>query len=157
LIQDILLPLQGEEVLELYGGVGTFSLFLQDRFSQLTLVEENPSAVRYAAKNLDIKRCRIVTASVEQWFFSQNKKKEKGRYETVLVDPPRSGLSKRVRDGLIQLSPLTICYISCNPVTLARDVKFFLEAGYSLVGCDLYDFYARTAHMEAVCKLIRSF
>ncbi|MBP7494617.1 MAG: class I SAM-dependent RNA methyltransferase [Spirochaetales bacterium] len=157
LIQDVLLPLQGEEVLELYGGVGTFSLFLQDRFSQLTLVEENPSAARYAVKNLDKKRCRIVTSSVEQWFSSQNKKKERGRYETVLVDPPRSGLSKRARDVLIQLSPLTILYISCNLVTLARDVRFLLEAGYSLAGCDLYDFYPRTAHMEAVCKLIRSF
>ncbi|HOV40046.1 MAG TPA: class I SAM-dependent RNA methyltransferase, partial [Spirochaetales bacterium] len=87
----------------------------------------------------------------------QNKKKERGRYETVLVDPPRSGLSKRARDALIQLSPLTILYISCNLVTLARDVRFLLEAGYSLAGCDLYDFYPRTAHMEAVCKLIRSF
>ncbi|MCX7786940.1 MAG: TRAM domain-containing protein [Spirochaetes bacterium] len=147
LIQTHILPLQGSRILELYAGVGTFGVFLKNNCTHYTMVEEYPTSVQFARKNLGKGRVKVVQGKVEQWIHQRD------MYDTVVIDPPRAGLSLPVREFLLRMSPKTILYISCNPVTFARDLKSFLTGGYEIKFCTLYDFYPRTTHLEVVCQL----
>jgi 23S rRNA (uracil1939-C5)-methyltransferase len=75
------------------------------------------------------------------------------RPQAIVVDPPRTGLDKSVCGFLIDRRPPDLVYVSCNPVTLARDLKLMLAAGFALRDLRLFDFYPQTAHVEAVAKL----
>jgi 23S rRNA (uracil1939-C5)-methyltransferase len=149
LIRTHILPLKGSKILELYGGVGTFGVFLKHNCSLYTMVEEYPHSVQYAGKNLGGGNVRVVQSRVERWFS------RKIFYDTVVLDPPRTGLSSPVREYLQRMAPKNLLYISCNPVTFARDLKYLLGAGYEIESCTLYDFYPRTTHLEVVCRLER--
>ena len=75
----------------------------------------------------------------------------------VVVDPARSGLSKRALESILELAPRTVVYVSCNVSTQARDVKRFLEGGtYSVTGLKGFDLYPQTTHVESVCTLART-
>jgi len=133
LIRNHILPLQGSRILELYGGVGTFGVFLKENCSFYTMVEEYPRSVEYARKNLGKGRVKVVQGRVEQWIHQE------ALYDTVVIDPPRTGVSIPVREFLTRICPQTLLYISCNPLTFARDLKFFLHGGYEIRSCTLYD------------------
>jgi len=149
LIRTHILPLKGSKILELYGGVGTFGVFLKKNCSHYTMVEEYPPSVQYALKNLGEGSIRVVQSRVERWISRRM------FYDTVVLDPPRTGLSQPVREYLKKIAPKNLLYISCNPVTFARDLKYLLGAGYEIESCTLYDFYPRTPHLEVVCRLER--
>lgn len=149
LIRTYIIPMTGSRILELYGGVGTFGVFLQHNCSHYTMVEEYPPSVRYAVKNLGGGNIKVVQSRVEGWISPRL------FYDTVVLDPPRTGLSAPVRNYLKRMAPKNLLYISCNPVTFARDLRFFLDAGYEIESCTLYDFYPRTTHLEVVCQLVR--
>ncbi len=149
LIRSHILPLQASRILELYGGVGTFGVFLTEHCSHYTMVEEYPLSVEYARKNLGGRGVKVVQARVERWI------PQAGSFDTVVLDPPRNGLSAPVREFLKRKAPRKILYISCNPVTFARDLKSFLSEGYKFDSITLYDFYPRTTHLEVVCQLER--
>jgi 23S rRNA (uracil1939-C5)-methyltransferase len=146
--------LSGTNLLDLYGGVGTFASLIGRRFSHVTLVEENPLSARYARLNLPIATSEVFSGKVESWLL--RKTGPKAAYDTVIVDPPRKGLSPPVRGYLASEKPPHLVYVSCDVATLARDTAFLLQAGYSLTYCDIYDFYPRTAHMEALCRFSRA-
>ena len=78
-----------------------------------------------------------------------------GRPDAVVVDPPRDGLDAAVKEYLIAKQPPRLVYVSCNPVTLARDLKTLLAGGFKLDDLRLFDFYPQTAHVESVAKLSR--
>lgn len=147
LIRTHILTLKGTKILELYAGVGTFGIFLKDRCSHYTMVEEYPRSVLYARKNLGEEHGKVVQSRVEQW------SPRTASFDTVVLDPPRTGLSVPVRKFLKRLAPENILYISCNPVTFARDLMFLLGDGYRVKSCTLYDFYPRTTHLEVVCHI----
>ena len=149
LIRTHILPLKGSKILELYGGAGTFGVFLKNNCSHYTMVEEYPHSVHYAWKNLGEGNIKVVQSRVEGWISRRMS------YDTVVLDPPRTGLSTAVREYLKRMAPKNLLYISCNPVTLARDLKSLLGAGYEIESCTLYDFYPRTIHLEVVCQLER--
>ena len=86
--------------------------------------------------------------------YLKNKAK-KLRPDLVVVDPPRSGLGEKVVDGLINLHAPCITYVSCDPATLARDLKQLLAAGYSLEQAHLIDLFPQTYHLESVMQLVR--
>jgi 23S rRNA (uracil1939-C5)-methyltransferase len=138
-------------VLDLFAGTGLFGLALAATGRRtVTLVEGHPASGRDLAHNADLYGAHAVVRreSVESFVASP-----RPGLATWIVDPPRTGLSDRVRAAALRDRPGRIVYVSCDPATLARDVRSLVGGGYevtSLVGLDLFP---STAHVEAVCVL----
>ena len=132
---------------DLYSGVGTIGLTIGAR--ELTLVEINEGAVREMKENIDrlnIKHAQAVHAPSEKAldFISND--------ATIIVDPPRAGLDKSVIGRLLEVTPSRIIYLSCNPVTQARDIAL-LEEKYKITAHKGYNFFPRTPHIENLVVL----
>jgi len=141
------------EVAELYGGSGTFSLPLATIARHLTVYESDPAAAarcrRNAARN-SLENVRLVSGRVE-------KKALPDSLDTLVVDPPRSGLQSLVIEKMVKSKASHLIYISCNPATLARDLvrlKAF-DNGFALDSLSAYDMYAGTTHLEVMASLKR--
>ena len=147
----------GKNVLDMYSGCGTFSLFLEDKFEHLTLVEHNRSAIVFAEQNLLNKNHDSYGVSGEKWVKENSESviKQYGPFDAVVIDPPRSGMEKGVLDFLCFHKPAKIRLVSCDPVTNVRDIKFLVEAGYKIKRVFLLDFYPQTSHIESLCYLER--
>ncbi len=142
---------EGERVLDLYAGIGNFSLLLGLIAGEVVGVEENGAAVedaRFNAGENRIGRCRFLQGRVED--ILKNWKRE--RPDLVVLDPPRAG-GRRIVDSIAGMTPKRIVYVSCDPATLSRDLRFFGEYGYSLRGIRLIDMFPQTYHMEVVALL----
>ena len=101
-----------------------------DNFEKVMAVEANPTAVRFARRNLQdagFDNARVVAASVADWFRSG----PMGDVDFVLLDPPRAGAESAVIKGILDLHPPQISYVSCDPATLARDLKKLVAGGYT--------------------------
>jgi len=144
--------LAGTEALDLYCGVGLFGAFLKDKFERVLAVEENPISLEYALGNIGDTH-HFLRGKVEDLLREERGPFASGHPDAVVVDPPRDGLDAAVRDYLIAKHPPRLIYVSCNPVTLARDLKILLANGFKLDDMRLFDFYPQTAHVEAVAKL----
>jgi 23S rRNA (uracil1939-C5)-methyltransferase len=148
------LNLQGHEILvDAYCGVGTLTLPLAKQVQQAIGLEVQPEAVEQAQVNAelnDITNATFQTGTVETLL---------GHLEVqpdiVLLDPPRKGCDRKVIDTLIKLLPARIVYVSCNPSTLARDLKLLCQGGYRLTRVRPADFFPQTAHVECVAFLVR--
>ena len=141
----------GRVALDLFAGVGLFSLPLADRFQRVVAVESNPASARDLESNARGRgRIEIRTADVERFL-----EKYKEEPEFVLLDPPRAGVTPQTIERLAALSPGRITYVSCEPPTLARDLALICASGYDLSQVHLFDFFPQTFHMEAVVKLTR--
>lgn len=136
----------GETVMDLYGGVGTFSAFLEGK--RRTIVERQKECLALARKHLG--DCEIYSDAVETWA-----KKRKQSAETVIVDPPRTGLDSSVPSLIASWNPRRVIYVSCNSVTMARDLQRFTSEGYTLRTIRLFDLYPQTFHHEGVAVLDR--
>jgi 23S rRNA (uracil1939-C5)-methyltransferase len=132
---------------DLYCGVGTFAVFLQDLFPRMDLVEQNPLALSLARENVRGKGLRYAALSSDQWVKTLP---HKAYYGFMVVDPPRQGLSRGLRQWLVHKGPPLLAYISCDPATLARDTRVLLQGGYELREVHFYDFYPQTAHIESL-------
>jgi 23S rRNA (uracil1939-C5)-methyltransferase len=142
----------GESVLDLYCGVGLFTLPLARRFKSVTAVEANSAAVRFARRNLQqaaLTNARVITATVTDWF----RNKPVGPVDFVLLDPPRAGAESAVIKGIIDLRPAAIAYVSCDPATLARDLKKLMAGGYAIDSMAAFDLFPQTHHVETVVRL----
>lgn len=135
----------GPKVMDLYSGIGTFSAFLEDEFEVLA-VERDPLCLNLAMSHL--KKTEFFTKSVESFGYRDSS-------DTIIVDPPRVGLEKSVPKTLALLKPKRIIYVSCDSVTLCRDIALFKNEGYKLTSTKLFDFYPQTFHMESVSVLDR--
>jgi 23S rRNA (uracil1939-C5)-methyltransferase len=135
---------------DLFCGVGLFGAHLSADFAGITAVESDRLSISYAKKNIPRGRNKFFAVSVENWTAE---KQALGRFEAVIVDPPRTGLSRKVRNYLAGNKPGRLVYVSCNPVTLARDLSSLLASGFGLAGLRLFDFYPQTSHVEAVAVL----
>lgn len=146
-----------ETVLDLYCGIGTISLVMAQKAGRVIGAEVVPEAVRDAKENA--KRCGISNAE-----FLCGDAGEAARQllaqaifpHVVCVDPPRKGLAPEVIDTIVQMAPQRVVYVSCDPATLARDVKLFSAQGYALQEVEAVDSFPRTAHVESVCLLIKT-
>jgi len=139
-------------VLELYAGIGNFGLLLARAGALVTFVEGNASALadaRYNARVNHVGRCRFRSGSAEAFLAGG----EAGEYDLVLMDPPRTGLSKEALAGLVHLKPGRILYLSCDPPTLARDLRAAQEAGYRVARLQGYDMFPQTMHIETLVEL----
>jgi 23S rRNA (uracil1939-C5)-methyltransferase len=141
-------------VLELYAGIGNFGLPIAREGALVTLVEGNRAALadaRVNAKINHIGRCRFRAMLAEAMLATSTP----GEYDLVVLDPPRTGLSKEAVAGLIALGPPRMLYISCDPPTLARDVRAVVAAGYRLARLQGYDMFPQTMHIETLVELVR--
>jgi len=141
----------GREAFDLYAGVGLFSLPLARNYGRVIAVEGDRVAARFARRNAQDRRFKeleVVSRAVEGWIDELPENAER-----VIVDPPRSGLSKRVRAVLCAKAPGRLTYVSCHAGTLARDLRVLGEV-YSIEELVLLDLFPQTGHMEGVAQLV---
>jgi 23S rRNA (uracil1939-C5)-methyltransferase len=150
LIPWALEQLSGDVAADLYCGVGLFGAFLSARFSRIICVEESATSIAYARRNVTGTAAEFYPMSVEQWISSGA---ARSAPDTVVADPPRVGLGPEVKEWLCRTRPRTLLYVSCNAVTLARDLARLLSGGFTLDAIRLFDFYPQTSHVEMVAKL----
>ena len=150
--------LQGdEEVLDLYCGNGTISIFLSPAVKKVIGVEAVKETVQNARRNAelnDVSNCEFICGEAKKVLkdFEQDKKIP----HLVVTDPPRAGLHPRVIKSFLNMKPPRIVYVSCNPTTLARDLKTLCEKEYKLESVQPVDMFPHTYHIESVAKLSRT-
>ena len=143
-----------ETVLDLYCGIGTISLALARRAGQVIGAEIVPEAVADAQANArrnGVSNVRFLCGDAGQAAFQLAQ--EGIRPQVICVDPPRKGLAPEVPEVLASMAPERIVYVSCDPATLARDVKRFAALGYQTVSAQAVDLFPRTQHVETVVLL----
>ena len=143
-----------ERILDLYSGIGNFSLPLARQCAEVVGVEEYAPGVEAAIRNAssnNIENVSFVAGRAEriidQWIGTS-------RFDTVVLDPPRSGAAQVVK-SLLALRPDRIVYVSCDPATLARDLVSLLGGGYRLLSARPVDMFPQTWHIEAIAVLTR--
>ena len=140
----------GNIALDLYAGVGLFANHLAKRFTQVFAVESAPTSAADLQANV-LKNVVAVKTATEQFLprcLNMNP-------ELVVVDPPRAGLGPKTTQLLAALRVKRISYVSCDPATLARDVRLLLETGYHVEEVHLIDMFPQTFHIESVIRLAR--
>lgn len=138
------------EVLDLYCGTGTIGIYVSDYCKKITGIELNPSSVKDAIKNVklnNLTNINILEGDVGTLL------KTKNTYDAIIVDPPRSGLDKKTKSTLLKIKAPKLIYISCDPITLARDLKELKEI-YEVVDISLFDMFPNTYHVESVVLLM---
>lgn len=140
----------GETALDLYAGVGLFSVPLARRFAAVTAVDSGSTAVRDLVFNAERAGVAVTAAQndVERYLEKLDQTPD-----FVLLDPPRAGIGKVVASHLARLKPPRLVLVSCDPATLARDLMALVASGYRLDGLTLVDLFPQTCHMEAVARL----
>jgi 23S rRNA (uracil1939-C5)-methyltransferase len=148
------LGLEGDtRALDLYSGVGLFTAFMAERAGVVTAIEAFPGAVADAAHNLAaFENVNLVEGTVEDALARLG---DKG-YDVALLDPPRAGMEGAALDALAACGPTRIVYVSCDPATLARDIKRLAGRGYRVVDVQPVDMFPQTYHIEAVALLERA-
>jgi 23S rRNA (uracil1939-C5)-methyltransferase len=144
---------EGESALDLYAGVGLFTLALGKRFREVTAVESGSAAVRdlaFNAERAELANVRAEQRQVEEYLAGLDRAPD-----FVLADPPRAGLGKAVVQRLADLAPARLAIVSCDPATLARDLAGLLAAGYRIEEMVLVDLFPQTFHIETVVRLKR--
>lgn len=141
----------GRLALDLFAGVGLFSVPLAKRFERVVSVESNPAAARDLETNMRGQgTIEVRTAEVERFL-----ERTKERPELVVLDPPRAGVTPEAIQRMTKLAPARVTYVSCEPPTLARDLASMAKAGYECTEVHLFDFFPQTFHMETVVRLRR--
>lgn len=145
-----LLELDPEEgLLDLYCGVGGLALQAAPRVAYVLGVEENPGAIRMAQETAQRHKSKAsFQASVVQDALEGLKARFKGTPHTVIVNPARRGLEEGVVEGVAELEPRRVAYISCNPKAFARDLKRFRDRGFTVGEVEIFEMFPNTPHME---------
>ena len=172
-VLDALGPRPGDQVLDLYAGVGLFAAALADRVAgaaagtgaeadgpgggalegAVLAVEGDPRAVRDARRNLhDLPGVGITQGRVDRVLAAMA---PSGLHaDLVVLDPPRIGAGRRVVQQICALGPRAVAYVACDPAALARDVAYAAEHGYRLAGVRAFDLFPMTHHIECVATLV---
>ncbi len=140
----------GKSILDLYSGTGTISLFLSKHFNEVTAIEINEEAVRCAFLNKELNKIsnvKFICGDVSKEIHNLS-------VDNIVVDPPRSGLTIDGINDILKINPERLIYVSCDSMTLARDLKMLGE-NYEVKEVTLFDMFPWTYHVENVCLLIR--
>ena len=143
-----------ETLLDLYCGAGTIGMSMADRCKELIGVEIIPEAIENAKQNAErngVHNARFLCGDATK--AAETLRAEGIRPDVIVVDPPRKGLTPELIDTIVQMAPDRVVYVSCDPATLARDLKLFSEKDYSVKEITLCDMFPRTAHVESVCLM----
>ena len=153
LIDEAIGDAAGQRAFDLYCGVGLFTLPLARRFAGVTGVEASPRASDLARRNVEraqLTNVEIANLGVADWV------KHSHSFEVLdfmLLDPPRIGCENAVIDGIRSLRPRRIAYVSCDPATLARDLRKLIDDNYTLDSIAAFDMFPQTHHVETVARL----
>jgi 23S rRNA (uracil1939-C5)-methyltransferase len=141
----------GEFALDLYAGVGLFTVALGRAFHHVVAVESSQSSAADLPYNVTA-TTKVVRAGVDEYL---GKKSMRRLPDFVVVDPPRAGLGERVARALGTLGAPHVTYVSCDPATLARDLVLLKTSGYRIEKVHLVDLFPQTFHLESVVELAR--
>ena len=148
--------IEGDVGVDLYGGVGLFAVTLGHRFKQGVVVESDTDQARLAARNLTANTISSWTTinTTAETFLQQHREHA---IDCLIVDPPRTGLSPIVTTAILQKPPARLLYVSCNPSTLARDLRLLTnDKTYTVKRAALFDMYPQTYHVECAVLLEKS-
>lgn len=150
--------LKGDEVLlDLYCGTGTIGLTMADKCKSLIGVEIVEDAIKDAEENArinNIDNVRFICGDASK--AAKQLQSEGIKADVIIIDPPRKGCDSSLIDTIVEMSPDRVVYVSCDPETLARDLKLFAEKDYSVKEITPVDLFSRTAHIENVALIVRS-
>jgi 23S rRNA (uracil1939-C5)-methyltransferase len=145
-----------ETVLDLFCGIGNFTLPIAKQVKRVIGIEGQESMVlrgRENAERLGLENIEFMAADLEKLGLPRLRQ-VCGKLDAVLLDPPRDGAKQSVA-LIAQLAPKRVVYVSCNPATLARDAKELLAAGYQLTALGVIDMFPQTAHVESMALFVR--
>ena len=143
-----------EVVLDAYCGIGTIGLTAADHAKQVVGVEVNREAVHDAignAKHNGVKNARFFAADATRWIGEAAAAGE--RADVIFMDPPREGSTPQFIESVARMAPKRVVYVSCNPVTLARDLELLTRKGYKVESSTPVDMFPHSEHIETVCAL----
>ena len=135
-------------VLDAYAGISTFGICLADVSEKVVTIEENQESCKKAEESLVVNKVNNV--EINSGDAAKFFKKEKRKFDVSIVDPPRKGCTKESLDELLRLTKGDIIYVSCNPATLARDLKYLFEKGCCVKSIQPFDMFCHTYHIENV-------
>jgi 23S rRNA (uracil1939-C5)-methyltransferase len=139
----------GRVALDLYAGVGLFAVPLAKAFERVIAVEASPYSLADLKHNVP-RNVRVVHETTDRFLAGPT-----APTDLVVVDPPRAGLGEKVTRALLRLSAPRITYVSCDPSTLARDLRVLLAGGYRVEQIHLLDLFPQTFHVETLVQLVR--
>lgn len=158
--------LTGEEtVWDLYCGIGTISLFLAQHAKKVCGVEIVPQAIEDARENArlnNIENAEFFVGKAEEVlpeYYDRYAEEHPGtcaHADVIVVDPPRKGCDEKLLQCMVKMAPSRIVYVSCDPATLARDLKFLEKNGYKVQKARCTDMFAHSVHVESVALLQKS-
>ena len=143
-----------EWLIDLFSGVGFFAAMLMDKFKRVTTVEREEKCLKHAEVNLSAScdnKIENISAPAEEWLA----RNVVDIPATLIVDPPRTGLPKEALDAIANSSVNRLIYVSCHPVTLARDTALLAEKGFKIRRAEAFAFYPQTPHLEMMLVLAR--
>lgn len=138
-----------KKIMDLYCGTGSIGIYISNYNNNILGIEINEESIEYANYNKElnnISNINFICGNVGKIIETDK------YYDTIIVDPPRSGLDNNTKKAMNIIKPQKIIYVSCNPITLARDIKD-LSNNYLLKEITLYDMFPNTHHVESVCAL----
>jgi 23S rRNA (uracil1939-C5)-methyltransferase len=149
----------GCKVVDLYCGAGTFAIYFASRGAQVVGIEENPAAVREANLNAELNgvtdRARFVAGRVEGAVADAGGRVALRSADIVFLDPPRKGSDEATLDAIAAAGVANVWYLSCNPATLARDLRVLALKGYRAALVQPFDMFPQTGHVETFVTLYR--
>ena len=144
----------GKLLLDLYCGTGTIGLTMADKFKKLVGVEIVEDAVKDARRNAEINGVKNAEFICGDAAFAAEKLRKDGlRPDVVVLDPPRKGCGAELVNTVAEMAPARVVYVSCDPETLARDLKTFAGLGYKTMEITPVDLFSRTSHIESVALI----
>ncbi|TFB14252.1 23S rRNA (uracil(1939)-C(5))-methyltransferase RlmD [Filobacillus milosensis] len=144
-----------ETVIDAYCGIGTIGLVASQKAGKVIGVELNKGAVRDAIRNSKrngVKNARFYQGDAGEFMVQMAARGEKA--DVVILDPPRSGSDEAFLSSIVKLKPKRVVYVSCNPETQARDMKYLVKNGYKVKEIQPVDMFPQTVHVESVAKLV---
>ncbi|MCC7365010.1 MAG: class I SAM-dependent RNA methyltransferase [Dehalococcoidia bacterium] len=143
------LPARGELLVDAFAGVGTFAVIFADRFESVIAIEESHSAAKDALVNIEqTPNVDMRAGKVEDLLPLLERAPD-----AILLDPPRPGCMPQVLDAIGRFRPTVVVYVSCNPATLARDLRILVDSGYQVDRVTPLDMFPQTGHIECVARL----
>lgn len=154
LVETALADAAGKNALDLYCGVGLFTLPLARRFEKVVGVEASEKSIEAARQNVE--HARLETAefyaeSVGEWLT--NNSAQRTEVDFILLDPPRAGAERETIEAILAIRAPRVSYVSCDPSTLARDLRLLCETAYEIESVTALDLFPQTHHVETVVRL----